>query len=50
MDCLKEGDYSIDELVAYYDLDYSNASEVLASMELDGYIENIGGVYRIAIQ
>ena len=50
MEYLKESDYSIDELVEYHGLDYSNVSEVLISMELDGYVENIGGVYRSAIQ
>ncbi len=46
---LKESEYNIDELVSYKGLDYFEAAEALSNMEIDGYIENVGGTYRIVI-
>ena len=46
---LEECEYTIDELVLYNKLDYAETLELLTSMEIDGFVENINGVYRIVV-
>ena len=46
---LQEGESSLDELVLYNHLKYEETAEKLVNMELEDYIESIGGRYRIKI-